>query len=189
VAGRRRTYANPVTYLLLTTGVSVLMWNLLGDPFAGDRAASMRKSAAAIMKHASQSDQARWLALNNTMLAYVTQVTFALCLILVIVLGLVFRKSGRNVAETAVFVLFTTGQVYLYASLAGLFCYWATHSYRVNVAVNMVAFPVVYAPAAWGFFGARPATVFKMVLAMGVAFVAFSVVELALIRALVAAHF
>jgi hypothetical protein len=184
IAGQRHRQANPLTYLFITSGLSLLAQSVLGDPFSGARRAMLAQSVARL-GHYSEAQKARWVELSMALVPYTPQLALAMCVFFVIGLRVLFRKSGYNLAEICVFGLFTTGQVYLYYAVISFALFFVIHSYTVQIAETFLLYPIVYTQAAFGFFGGRVGTAFKVLLAWSLSFLCYSLLQSWLIRAIV----
>jgi hypothetical protein len=183
VAGQRRRYTNPATYLFLTVGLSLVVWSLLADPIAADMKALYLKTAHA-MSGLSEAQRLRWVELQVGLIPYTAQIALVMCLLFVVLLRVLLRKSGYTFAEILVFGLFTTGQIFLtHSVLTGVILLFS-HSYWAHTAMTMALYPVIYVQAARGFFRQRGTTA-RVLLALAVSFMAYSLLQSMVVRAVV----
>jgi hypothetical protein len=184
VQGQRERYGNPFTYLFLSVALSLIIWTLLADPVAEQMKVMIAENAKSLTNF-SAAQKARWIELQVGLVPYTAQIALAMCLLFVASLRLLFRKSGYNFAEIFVFGLFSTGQIFLVYSVLTLVLLLFTRSYWIHTGLTLAVYPLVYTHAALGFFGRRFGTVAKVLLALTVSFVAYSVLQSRLLRAYV----
>jgi Protein of unknown function (DUF3667) len=181
VAGQRQRYGNPFTYLFLNGALSLVLWTLLSDPVAAQMRARLARRALSIASF-SPEQRSRWIELQLALVPYSAQIALAMCLAFVVLLRLLFRKSGYNFAEIFVFGLFATGQIFLVGSVVFIALLLLGSSYSVHTALTLALYPVIYTQAALGFFGRRVGTVAKVLLALVLSFVGYSLLQSWLVR-------
>lgn len=182
LAGQRGRLTNPFAYLFIGAALSFLVWSLLAhglDQKLGQEAADAVRAFGPIT-----DDQARRAAeLQLKLMPYLAHLQLAMCLPLVLLLRLFFRRVGYNLAEICVFALFASGQVYMVDVVltAGLVALRA--SMKVHTNATLLLYAVVFSHAAAGFFGGgRFRTTAKMLVALVLAMGIFGVAQSLLIR-------
>jgi uncharacterized protein DUF3667 len=184
VAGRRRRYTNPFTYLFLWGGLSLLVWALVGDAFLPQMKATIAEATRALAGY-SPAQKARLTDLQIAMIPYTAQVGLVLCLPFAVVLRLSFRKVGYNFAEIFVFAVFSTGQHFLVYSVLTTALFPVSRSFHLNVILLMLLYLVIYTQAAFGFFKRSFGTFVKVFFAFAISFILYSFAQTYLLRAYV----
>jgi hypothetical protein len=181
VAGQRRRYTNPFTYLVLCAGLSLLGWALISDAFLPQMKATI-VNASRTMWALAPAQQARLVELQVGLIPYSTQLGLFLCLPFAALLRLFFRKSGYNFAEVFVFALFASGQHYLVSLVLTAALFPFSRSYNLYGWVTFSLYVLIYAQAARGFFKRGFGTFAKVFFAIGITFLAFSFAQLYALR-------
>ncbi len=179
VQGQRQRYTNPFTYLFLWVGLSVLVWSVLGHGFEAQMKDEVTRAATRVSPalHFSAAQAERCAEIHLALVPYSRQLLLSMCLPLVAMLRLLFRRSGYNLAEHSVFTLFGVAQVSLLGALlyAGLFL--AHAPYHVVTSVPLVTFPLVFITAGMGFYGGRLGTALKIAFALAASFWLYAALE------------
>jgi hypothetical protein len=184
VDGQRTRFTNPFAYLFIGGAVSALLWTFTPDAMR----AELAKSAADDMRWFGPLTEAQSraaLGLWEKTVPYAAQVQLAVCLPLVFILRLFFRRSGHNLAEISVFALFVSGQLMFVSSLAMLPLQLAGASTLAHGLVVLLSYIVVVGHAAVGFFDHddRPfRTTMKMLVALTLAMTIYELSETAALR-------
>jgi hypothetical protein len=174
VAGRRRRYLNPLSYLTIAVALSFLIWTYLGhDLMAATKDMVARSFETFAFLSPEQRRRAAELQVD-LIVPYQAQISVLICVPLVLLLRLFFRRSGYNLAEHLVFALFATAQVFFVDNLVML----ALIAGKSPVAWHTVSTYLIYAgifvQAALGFYRRGLATAIKMLAALTVSFYVFS---------------
>jgi hypothetical protein len=184
VGGQRQRYGNPFTYLFLSVAVSLVVWTLLAGQIEEQMKVMITERANSLSEF-SAIQKTRWIELQVGLIPYTAQIALAMCLMFVALLRLFFRRSGYNFAEIFVFGLYSTGQIFLVYSALTLVVLLFTRSYWTYTGLTLALYPLIYSHAALGFFGRRAGTIGKVLLALTLSFVAYSVLQSRLLRAYV----
>jgi hypothetical protein len=164
VNGRRQRYTNPVAYLLLTAALYVLLSRFWSDAMA----AGLRSDP----KGLDGMDAEAMVQVQMYMDSHPSVTTVVLCLFLVPVLRLLFRRS-TSLAEASVFSLFISGHLLLMQVVINLGALLlAADMYRVMTGWVTALPALVFLLMAGRFFGARFSTSLKMAVAVVVSSVA-----------------
>jgi hypothetical protein len=182
VAGERKRYCNPLTYLFLCAALSLLVWTLVSDAFVPQMRASIAAQGRELVG-LSPAQKERLLELQLGSVTYSAQIGLVLCLPLAAMLRLLFRKTGYNFAEVLVFTLFASGQVYLAYALLTLAVFPLSHSFLLNSALTLLLYAVIYCQAARGFFGRGFGTFVKVMVAFAVSLFVYQETQSHLLRA------
>lgn len=116
IAGKRRRYVNPFTYLVAGSAVTLLSFALVSDIFEGFMRASMESRESAMGLEGAQ--KAAYIDMTLGLTKYSTQMMLAMAVPFALMLRLLFRKSGLNLAEISVYTLFTYGHVMMLSGIA-----------------------------------------------------------------------
>lgn len=182
--GQRTRFTNPFAYLFIGGAVSALLWTLTPNATRADLA----RSAADDMRWFGPLTEAQGraaLGIWEKTIPYAAQVQLAVCLPLVFILRLFFRRTGHSLAEISVFALFVSGQLMLVSSLAMVPLQLAGASTTAHGVVALLSYIVVVGHAAVGFFDhdGRPfRTAMKMLVALALAMTIYELTETAALR-------
>lgn len=172
--GQRRRYLAPHTYLFFGTALSFLSLQLYQGAFV-EMARNEIVPAATGGGGGLSPDQAA--AYLETLLA-VSQQTAAVglmtCVPFALLLRLVFRRSGINLAEALVFTFFTFGQAMVLQSLLTPLALVATRDLSVSVWMSQLPYVLVLSHSAAAFFGAPLRSVLKINAVLVVSIVVFT---------------
>src|SRR5262249_17806788 len=119
--------------------------------------------------------------LQMSLLPYAAQLELLICVPLVLLLRILFRRSGYNLAELSVFALFVMGQIALVDGIIDAALLAAHGPARVIKAVVFVVAPLLVVQAAIGFFGGRLRTAFKAAFAVLTAYVVYGLAQWAVL--------
>jgi ankyrin repeat protein len=151
IEGERMLYANPFAYLLVATAISALVQTAVGFQ-ASMTESTLNNPALSPTQVAIIQDLQRLLLKNMLYMSLGILIPFA------IMLRLFFRRSGFNLAETAVFSMYTVGHTALFGVvLLPLSLLFSLHPAILGVPVTLTYFCY----AAIRFFGGRVLTVLK----------------------------
>jgi hypothetical protein len=166
VQGHRRKYANPFSYFLIGSAVSLLLFGLAEGRF-GPMIESMLEMSRPLFTD-RQFDLYRQFTE-----ASIQQQAFMWLLIAFPFAGLLrafFDDRGVNIAETFVFTLFVFGHTLLLDALICTPIVFISNHFALHLLLTFGTLMVVCGYAAVGFFGRRRWTAFKAVLALFVAY-------------------
>jgi hypothetical protein len=175
VAGRRRRYLNPLSYLLIGVGLSLLIWNFLGDDLIVWGKEMFARSAESFPSlSAGQRRRVAELQIG-VLLPYQAQIDVLRGVPFVLLMRLFFRTSGYNLAEHLVFVLFASAQVYYVHNvvMVGLIALRSPVGWH-SLAIFLI-YGGIFVQAALGFYGRGFATAAKTLVALALSFGLFSV--------------
>jgi hypothetical protein len=182
IAGQRGRFTNPFAYLFIGAALSLLAWTAGGDALTAGMAESMAKS---VRSYGSMTDAqaARAGAALMKVVPYMAQIQLAMCIPLVLLLRLFFRRSGFTLAEISVFALFASGQVFFLDVVVTLALLALRASFTTHTNLTLLLYAVVFGHAAAGFFpGGRIKAVLKVELALLLAMAVYGVVQMVAIR-------
>jgi hypothetical protein len=172
--GQRRSYVNPVTYLLFATGASLLAYQLYKHQVIELMEAQLGNIPANPLLSPDQTE-----AYTEIMMR-VTQQTSWTALILTIPLALLirlfFHRSGINLAESVVFSLFTLGHAVLLHLILITPLLVLTGQWDRAVWVTFLPYLFAVAFAAAGLFGSPFLSALKAVFALAISFIFYSLV-------------
>ncbi len=155
IEGERLLYANPFAYLLVATAISVLIQTSVGfqESMIAGTTDNPELSPAQV---AIMSDLMRLLFKNMLYTSLGILIPFA------VMLRLFFRRTGFNLAEMAVFALYTVGHTALFGVvLLPLSTLFSLHPAILGIPVTLAYFSY----ASTRFLGGRVLTVLKTVAA------------------------
>lgn len=154
----RKSYANPLSYLVMATAVSIVVQSVAG---VQERLMGHFQSAAIESPDMYQFAN----EVNELIFRNILYVSFAILIPFAILMRLLCRRSGVNLAESFVFAFFAGG----HAAFIGLFLIallLLTSMHPTLYAVLGITVSIAYySYAAVGFFGGRVATVLKTIVA------------------------
>jgi hypothetical protein len=155
IEGERLVYANPFAYLLVATAISVVIQSLVGFQ------ATMIESTLS-NPELTPGQVAIIQDLQRLLFKHMLYMSLGILIPFAVMLRLFFRRSGFNLAEMAVFALYTVGHTALFAVvLLPLGKLFSLHPAVLGVPVTLVYFSY----AAVRFFGGRVITVLKTLAA------------------------
>ncbi|MEM7354917.1 MAG: ankyrin repeat domain-containing protein [Acidobacteriota bacterium] len=170
IGGARRSYLNPFTYLVVCSAISLLLHRSaerFGSLDVHDALPTSDLPPEFVRFNVALIN---WLTDNSAWTALVMSLPFA------VLLRRFFRRTGIHLAETAVFSLFTLGQITLMSSLLFLPAFWLSadhYSYMIANRMSFVVAFVIGAQALMGFFGKGLAPVLKGLVALALSYVGF----------------
>ncbi len=168
VEGDRTGYANPLTYLVLCSAMSIAVQTLTGfrARFIEDLKSGLDTSPEQMQFFNDFTE----LIFQNTL-----YLSFAVLVPLALALRFFFRRSGRNLAEVLVFALYAGSQAAIFG-LVVIPVYLVTRmNPNLNSALGLAIAIAYFAFAAVGFFGKGRATVVKTAVSYLLSFAVFMV--------------
>lgn len=153
----RRGYTNPFAYLLTATALSVLLQIVTG--FRG----KILEQVESISASPSGPGQAAFAQdVNELVFQNLVYVSLSILIPLALLLRLLFRRSGFNLAEVLVFALYVGGHAALIGIVLMLLHTIIAVPMPLHMTLGMILSIAYTAWAAIGFFGGRLATVVKL---------------------------
>lgn len=192
LAGDRRSeYVNPVSFLLLAAGTSLLVGRLYLDGYRAWMGTQVATSTAAWQSTADAGpERAEAFVRHYVQALYeVMQSTTFTGLALVIPFGLAlrlaFRKAGVNLAESLALALYVTGHaIFLHTALVAPFLVAGEWDLAQNV--GLVLYLVAPLWLGLGYFGASAGHLLRFSLAMLAAYLVGTAIILAAVAVIVA---
>lgn len=173
VDGQRAGYVTPLTYLLFGAGAALLARSLYRDQLSG----WIRQQGAAVgespLLTAEQAAAFSDVLVNLT--SHTSLTGIALCLPFAAAVRVLFRRSGINFAEAAVFALFVCGQALLVQALLATPLYLLFPRMGAFNWSTVVPLLAVGAVAAAGYFGSPVRSALKAAAAVLFSYGVFSV--------------
>ncbi len=177
VEGQRRQYFNPLTYFILSAAISLLVMALYEQQVVETLNTMDNPIVESLGGTESNQEELRALmdptTVINTLKQTYTIMMMLVCIPFALLLRFFFGGQGRryNLAETFIFVLYTTGHVILIAGLLAPFAMMI--SIWASQAVTFLAYFVICGYAALGFYGRRFQSVLLTIIAILGAWMAF----------------
>ena len=159
----RKSYANPLSYLLMAMAISLVIQKVSG--FQSLYIEQIRQQMVQSQQQLDIANRLTELIFQNLL-----YVNFAVYIPFALLLRFFFRRSGFNLAETFVFVFFAGGQMAFLGLLLVTLFLTVQISSAVYGTLGTLATLAYYSYAALGFYGARLGTVVKTCVAYLVAF-------------------
>ena len=175
VAGQRRSYLNPFSYVVISSILAVLVFQVAGvqQELADLVRTQLYEQASAQGNTAPPAFIQLYIDFMAAISRYSLYTTLAMAIPFALLLRLWFYKSRYNVAEHFVFVLFCFGHVGLLISL--LYVIRWVFSIPVNVQVvagfGLLLYVVMCSYAAFKFYGERLAAILKIAGSLAVSYV------------------
>lgn len=179
VSGQRRRYVSPFTYLLVGGAVTLLLAHVFDEAFAAYLREQVTRIAVDAQLPLTAAQTEAYVRGYAVMAEQTTYTSLAVGAMYALLLRLLFRRSGINLAEASVFALFTFGHVYFVDALVSLATVPPTGDMGLSMALAMPLYLVVTSVAAVQYFGRPLRTVLKNALAIAVAFGLFSLLAMA----------
>ena len=174
IRGVRRPFMNPISYLIVTSAISLLIFSFLQQEIAEwFRATSQANTAYAKIFTPEQNERFVQLTLRFTQ--YHVYTLFLMSVPFALLLRLFFLNSGKNIAEMAVFTLFTLAQVNIIDALATPVLWLTTANVALLVYATYPVYIVVTALAAYQFFGRNFTSMLKAWAAFAISFFGVSI--------------
>lgn len=159
----RKSYANPLSYLVMATAVSLVVQSV-----AGVRERLMAHIQSGALESPAMYEFAK--DVNELIFSNILYVSFAILIPFAILMRLFCRRSGVNLAESFVFAFYSGGQVALIGLLLVAILVLTPIHPRAYAVLGIVLSISYYSYAAVGFFGGRIATVLKTIVAFFVGY-------------------
>jgi hypothetical protein len=184
--GQRRQYVGPLNYLVIGTALMLLAHTLIDSHVTAWMQATLVDSFAEIKEGMSlgsggtmggltPAQEQRFIETMLWLSKKVMLTSLAMGLPFAVMLRLLFRKTGVNLAETGVFTLYCFGHIMLVYALLVAPLVWLGLDFGLVAQASLVLYWIVPCFAAAGFFGRRIGPVLKTAVAMGVAYAVFGV--------------
>jgi len=174
LAGQRRRYVGPAAYMLYATAILLLA----GRGLAQMELEGLRSSARSLTRGAdpllSREQAEAFVGVVHAVSGQMTYSTLVLSVPFAVLLRMLFRKSGVNLAECAVFTLYVLGHAcVLYLALIPFLLLNASGTEPLMWATIGV-YTVSCLRAALGFFGARVGTAVRALVALVLSYSLFA---------------
>ena len=174
VDGQRRRYLAPHTYLFFGAALSLLSFQLYKDAIV--------QMARSEVVHAAMGERGLFSPEQASAyveaLVFLTQQTAAtgllMCIPFALLLRLVFRGSGINLAEAVVFSFFTFGQAMVVQSVLTPLVVLATHDVIASVWTAQLPYVLVLSQSAAVLFGSPLRSILKVNLVLAASVALFS---------------
>ena len=178
VDGQRRRWVSPLTYVLFGAALSLLVLHLFGDVFTTYAREHLTRSAGAMQLGLGAAQQDAYVRGYVALAEQTTYTSLAVGGLYALLLRLLFRRTGINLAESFVFALFVFGHVYYVDAVVSVITIPLTGTLTLASALTVPIYLVVGGFAAAQYFGRPVRSVLKNSLALLVAFAVFSVVSI-----------
>lgn len=178
ISGRRRTYVNPISYFLIGTAATLLV-------FDAEEMRVVMEEGLQAFPFLSPDQGARFIELvvQSVQISYAYQLGF-LVLAMGIAWRLLFRRAGTTFWENTVPALYAVGHVSLFSAVLALGEF--TGLYEVPMAISALLLPLVFVWAGVSFFAGNQFLVgLKTLLAFVLAFAVYGLLRDGLLIALV----
>ena len=167
LAGRRRTYASPLTYLFVGAAVSYAGWRLHDEMVRAHTRAQVEQAVAGPNPVLTAAQLERYFEVFFGVMTQFTWLGLAACVPFALLLRLLFRRQGINLLEAAVFTLFVSGHGFLLFTPVGHLTLVATGNFDLYAALSFVVMATIAALAATQYFGRTVRSALKAVAAYG----------------------
>ncbi len=175
LAGQRRRYVGPAAYLLYATAVLLLASRGLAKlELEGLRASARRLTRGANPLLTPEQAEA-FAGVMHAVSGQMTYSTLALAVPFALLLRLLFRKSGVNLAECAVFTLYVLGHACVYYLAFIPYLLLGPRGTEPMMWATIAVYTFTCLHAALGFFGARVGTAVRALAALVLSYFAFAV--------------
>ncbi len=175
LAGQRRRYVGPAAYLLYATAVLLLASRGLAKlELEGLRASARRLTRGANPLLTPEQAEA-FAGVMHAVSGQMTYSTLALAVPFALLLRLLFRKSGVNLAECAVFTLYVLGHACVYYLAFIPYLLLGPRGTEPMMWATIAVYTFTCLHAALGFFGATAGTAVRALAALVLSYLAFAV--------------
>jgi hypothetical protein len=179
LAGQRRRFVGPVSYLFFATALLLVVTQLL----LGDRDVERYRASVSYMTEPGRREALMsprqadaYARLMYELSQYMTAMTVAMAVPFSVALWRVFRRAGINLAESAVFALYAFGHAcVLYVPLEVISATLTGGAIGGRAILSMLVYLVVCVHAAFGLFGPSVRTVVRVSAAFAMSYLAFAI--------------
>ncbi|HEU4630290.1 MAG TPA: DUF3667 domain-containing protein [Gemmatimonadaceae bacterium] len=178
VSGQRRRYVSPFTYLVVGAALSLVVLHLFDEAFAVYLRQQVAATGVAARLAFTPAQTDAYVRAYGVVVEQTTYTSLVVGVLYALLLRLLFRRSGVNLAEASVFALFTFGHVYFVDALVSLATIPTTGDMGLSMGLTLPLYLVVTGLAAAQYFGRPLWTVVKNSVAVVVAFGLFSVLAM-----------